>query len=184
MALVCLWSGCQGDAPTDTAPVDPCAGSAPTLALGTGEFAFEPLLDGDRIMLTNGPQGGWHLWTSGRLTGVNPVLSVMGTVEDLTTGTLLAGGDDLPVTLDLSEAGVGTYAAGTCAGEFYGQLTYLNDAVPAQDDSYLDLICSLEDHELEFSLSVTEEATGETVSEAVRVLARLDPANVPYCREN
>lgn len=182
--LVCLWSGCQGEDPPDTGTVDPCAGSAPTLSLGTGQFAYEPLLEGDRIVLTNGPQGGWHLWTSARLTGVNPVLSVLGTAKDLETGELLAGSDDLPVTLDLSEPGVGTYDPGSCAGEFYGQFTYLNDATPAQDDSYLDLICGLEGHELEFSLTITEEATGETASDTVQVLAKLDQSNVPYCREN
>jgi hypothetical protein len=154
------------------------------LTLGTGEYAYEVLLEGDRIVLTNGEQGGWHLWTSARVGGVNPVLSVLGTVKDVQTGTMLAGSDDLPVTIDISESGEGTYDPASCAGEFYGQFTYLNDATPEAGDSYLDLICSMEGRELEFSVTITEEATGETASDTVNVRARLDPGNVPYCREN
>lgn len=44
----------------------------PTLELGTGTFAFEPLADDDPIALVAGAQGGWHLDATVRFTGFGP----------------------------------------------------------------------------------------------------------------
>ena len=153
------------------------------LSLGTGEFHFEPLEDGAAVTMVNGPQGGWHVWTSGQLVGLGPVVSVLATLVDELSAIPIAGSDDLPVTLDLSEAGTGTFTPGTCEGSFFGQFAYIDDARPMGNDSYLDLICMLEGRPLAFSAKVTDEVTGAVVSDSVRVRARLDPKNVPYCRQ-
>lgn len=53
-----------------------CAGEEPAgelaIELGTGEWQFEPLVDGQSVRLVHGAQGGWHVWTSVRTTGVDP----------------------------------------------------------------------------------------------------------------
>lgn len=175
------WLGCQGDS-DDSEPS--CEGLEPSLSLGTGEFHFEAIDDGDAVTLVNGPQGGWHVWTSGLLTGLGPVVSVLATLVDEQSAIPIAGSDDLPVTLDLSEPGTGTFAPDTCAASFFGLFAYIDDAQPMGEDSYLDLICMLEGRPLSFSAKVTDEASGAVVTDSVRVRARLDPKNVPYCRQN
>lgn len=55
-----LLAGCIDGAPTQG-----------TLTLGTGEAAFEPLVDGQDVDLTAGAQGGHHLWLSMRTQGLN-----------------------------------------------------------------------------------------------------------------
>lgn len=49
-----------------------CVGGDATLEVGTGADAFEPLTDGDDLVLVMGPQGGYHVWGSLRATGVVP----------------------------------------------------------------------------------------------------------------
>ena len=42
----------------------------PELSVGTGEEAFAPLMNGDVLELIHGPQGGWHVVVSARMSGV------------------------------------------------------------------------------------------------------------------
>ena len=44
----------------------------PTVELGTGSAFFRRLEDGDDMEVTQGPQGGMHVWVSARFTGVMP----------------------------------------------------------------------------------------------------------------
>ncbi|WP_434046707.1 MULTISPECIES: hypothetical protein [Sorangium] len=63
VVLLALAPGCAGgDEP-------PAQGVA---ELGTGEWQFEPLADGQEVELAHGAQGGWHLWTSVRTLGLEP----------------------------------------------------------------------------------------------------------------
>ncbi len=42
----------------------------PMIDLGTGEYSFEPLSDGDEIDIIYGPQGGFHLLGSARIAEI------------------------------------------------------------------------------------------------------------------
>ena len=44
----------------------------PIATLGTGDTAFEPLSDGDTIFVIQGPQGGFHVLGSVRVSGIDP----------------------------------------------------------------------------------------------------------------
>lgn len=48
------------------APVD----DEVALELGTGSWRFEPLEDGQEVELVRGAQGGWHVWLSVRVRGM------------------------------------------------------------------------------------------------------------------
>ena len=39
--------------------------------LGTGSWRFEPLEDGQEVELVRGAQGGWHVWVSLRMRGID-----------------------------------------------------------------------------------------------------------------
>ncbi|WP_437565905.1 hypothetical protein [Sorangium sp. So ce542] len=75
VVLLALAPGCVGGD-------EPAQGIA---ELGTGEWQFEPLADGQEVALAHGAQGGWHLWTSIRTLGLEPegaLLEVTTTVID------------------------------------------------------------------------------------------------------
>lgn len=42
----------------------------PSVQIGTGDASFEPLADGDTVLIIEGPQGGFHVLGSARFTGV------------------------------------------------------------------------------------------------------------------
>jgi len=50
---------------------EPAASEAP-LELGTGEWRFEPLTDGQEVWLVAGSQGGYHVWASFLSEGLSP----------------------------------------------------------------------------------------------------------------
>ncbi|RLB50311.1 MAG: hypothetical protein DRJ42_19145 [Deltaproteobacteria bacterium] len=47
------------------------AGAPAELELGTGSWRFEALDDGQEVELIRGAQGGWHMWISLRVRGVD-----------------------------------------------------------------------------------------------------------------
>src|SRR5687767_1091538 len=61
----------------DTGP-EPVVCPAFTVELGTGQGFYIPLVEGDRVVMVHGGQGGWHLWTAARVTG-GPILEVRST---------------------------------------------------------------------------------------------------------
>lgn len=60
-------------------------GEAPVLVveIGAGERSFEPLQPGDSQQMVHGPQGGWHMLGSVRVTGFQPVIEVHYTITAL-----------------------------------------------------------------------------------------------------
>lgn len=73
-----VWSalaGCAGSVPSapDGAERDGPDGSVPptpTLELGTGTARFASIEDGDELPMIKGAQGGWHVWVSVRVAGL------------------------------------------------------------------------------------------------------------------
>lgn len=43
-----------------------------TLELGTGEWQYEPIADGQDVTMVHGAQGGWHVWASFLVEGLDP----------------------------------------------------------------------------------------------------------------
>ncbi len=79
-SLVALLAACSSGSPgpdggngTDTGPCDVAVQQGARWAdLGAGEDFYEPLADGDPILIVFGPQGGYHLDGSVRVAGVDP----------------------------------------------------------------------------------------------------------------
>lgn len=42
------------------------------VTIGSGEWRFEPVADGDEVELVRGSQGGWHVWVSMEARGLDP----------------------------------------------------------------------------------------------------------------
>ena len=69
------WLGCS----TSTDPGEATEDDGPLLIeLGTGEWDWEPISEGDEIPVIQGPQGGFHFLASVRVSGIDA-----GSADDL-----------------------------------------------------------------------------------------------------
>ncbi len=163
----------DSDTDTDTVPDTDCATDQLAMSPGTGAFAYEPLVAGDRVTVVHGPQGGWHLWVAGSVTGTAATsVLVAPQVVVLRDGTQLAG-DQEPQAVAVTSDG--------CGGTFYGGFAYLDDYTP-DAGTLLDAICRLEGEALELTVTVTDPATGDTTTTAVEVVAERDPYDEAFCK--
>lgn len=159
LALALL--GCE---PQQAAPdVDPA------VLLGTGEWSWEPLSDGDSLSVIQGPQGGHHLLGSVRLVGLEP-----GDPEDLssannptTTFSVILDGVNLTPTANYLQGIDPVHASDSdWEHEMIGRFAILDIA----DDSELDGLT------LRFEVKI-EDIHGRTASDGLEILAYPDPRN-------
>jgi hypothetical protein len=118
LALVVAASACSSRT-RDEGPIyvaNPDAGVLP-LEIGTGFASFDPVVDGETVVVIAGPQGGFHIWTSIRVA--DPQLdSVQVTLSAYVEGdpTNLAGRPSrlvVPLAPDPSAPGKRTHAGMT-----------------------------------------------------------------------
>lgn len=104
------------DGAADGGPADPCGESA-VVEVGTGAAAFEPFGDPPSAVMVHGPQGGWHMLGSLRVTGLQQIVSVRYTITHQASGVVVAD----------NQYRVGMlYDADTCVGSYPGMYGYLN----------------------------------------------------------
>jgi hypothetical protein len=183
--------------PTETlaAVTDVCPSEPLSLEVATGVAGPVLLHDGDPVVMTYGPQGGWHIWTAGVIHGFVSLDDTPGAsasrpmevdvdVVRTATGTLLTGTAS-DAAIDLSNPAFGNWSDATCSGAFYGHQSRIVDAssgvVPKDGETYRDLICELEGEDLTLTVAVTDLVDGATTTDTVHVLAQLDPVDVAYC---
>ncbi len=78
-----------------------------TLELGTGEWRYETLADGDEVDLVRGSQGGVHVWLSMRASGLDPDRVTMEIVTEKLDGSLAPETSVVEVSLNpAAEEGV------------------------------------------------------------------------------
>jgi hypothetical protein len=183
-------AGMDGDADTDTdtdtdADADPCAGVPFGVTAATGGYGYQALAEGDPVTVVHGPQGGWHIWAGGAVTGGYGTVAVLPSVSVAVDGTVLAG--DQPAQLV-------PLLPSTCGGTFFGVYAYLDDfsvtGVPNQQ-----VICQLDGVDLDLTVEIwtdfddldgdsflsRDELSGQTASSTVRVTAARDPYDEPLC---
>jgi hypothetical protein len=99
------------DASTRDADTEEDAGIIRVLEIGTGENAFEPLSEGQEIVLNRGPQGGsryygFHVWVGAKTTELDPQGVHM--TFTIKTNDELRG--ESPYTENLDDVGGGAFA--------------------------------------------------------------------------
>lgn len=62
---------CGGDKDEPNTPEEKIPQLPPEIELGTGETAFEPIVDGQDLYYIRGPQGGYHFITSMLVQGID-----------------------------------------------------------------------------------------------------------------
>jgi hypothetical protein len=163
LAPVAVLAACGGDA-------EPAADAgAPAIEIGSGDSAFEALVDGEDIFVVQGPQGGFHLLGSFAATGVEPGNPEMLGDPDNPTMTfrVLTGAS----RVDIVDANTFTQGlepvAGTGGVGKVGRLVILDIA----DDAELDGV------EIRFEVDITD-VHGATASDARLLMAVPHPANL------
>lgn len=140
--------------------------------VGTGERSFEPLAEGAEVVMVHGPQGGWHMLGSARLTGLGEVVRIHYTITDLDSGVVVSD-NNYRVALLMEDDGVRGYYPG-----MYGYLD-----VAALESGELDTPPELlAGHRVRMRMEVEGEAVdGEepaTASGEIEVTAAPDPKDV------
>lgn len=132
-------------------------GAQAVLELGTGSRTFAPLADGDEVPIIHGPQGGWHLWGSLRVQGLQPKRLAV-TFDVSLEGPPALGLSSNSYTLDLVKSG--------SAWQWSGLLGLVPDPVPVDGRVVV------------LSMAVTD-TNGVTLHDTRRVVARLPPGESP-----
>ncbi len=123
LAWVLLLAGCQPYTAEESCNENP----DPAVAVGTGESTFEALATGDPVPIIHGPQGGWHIWTSMRLTAMP---------EYVRARVLISVVDSGEVISDYSY-NVAVLEEDSCHAYYPGMYGYV-DAVPDGEGNLLD----------------------------------------------
>jgi hypothetical protein len=162
--LLACACGTPGDGHTgDSAEVtDPCA---PAVEIGTGEDIFVDLADGAPLMMVHGPQGGWHMLASVRVTGTLPEVHIQYEIEHEPSGVTVSN-NSYNLALLMEEG---------CSGTYVGMYGYLGVGVLEEGEfntppELLDgdtLILRMDVQDIDFV-----KALGE-----LRVIAVRDPAD-------
>ena len=176
MGLAALGLGaCSGGA-TDTGDgtTGPgCAAEDYSVEVGTGEFQFESLSDGDVVTMIHGPQGGWHVWTSVITHGSEPEVRIRPAIEAPDLGIRVTD-PDLESFVAL------VYDDAACEGTHWGERAYL-DTERDSGPQGLDFVCGLEGQTFELTVDVADLVSGRSASGTVSVVAALDPIDVAEC---
>lgn len=168
--LVLALVGC-GVRVGDTADfeLDPCATTDPGVQVGNGEFEHVPVEDGDAVLMTHGPQGGWHVWFSFEAYNIGETVIFNITGDDQDTQARLI---DETVNLALVQA-----EDPACAGIAYGQFGYLpgDDPETTEDESPP---ASLAGHSMVMGVTVTDLTDATlTAHDEVTVTLACDPVD-------
>lgn len=119
-----LQAACGGEeAASDEARPAWCLPGPPSVEVGTGLSAFVAVEPGGDVPIVSGPQGGSHVWISGRTRGLGPSGLVEYGVTDADSGELLTWmGLRQIVPLDDGEDG----------GEIHGLSGFLSEPDPTK----------------------------------------------------
>ena len=148
-----------------------------SLTAGTGAEAYVALADLDPVTMVHGPQGGWHVETSGLVGGSTGEVSV--------APFLVRRSDGMQVAGDQQEQFIGLvgYDDTACTGSFFGVRAFLDDAFESLDTGTepQDFICSLAGEILTLTVNLTDLTSGATATSTVDVTATLDQNDIQVC---
>jgi len=167
MSLLLVATACGGDDKGkhtgEPGGTDPCA---PAVEIGTGEAFFVDLPSGSALTMVHGPQGGWHMLASVRVTGTRPEVHIQYEIEHRETGAIISDNSyNLALLMDEE-----------CSGTYVGMYGYLDVSSLAQAELNTppelldgdDLILRMDVQDFDFV-----EALGE-----VQVVAAKDPTDL------
>lgn len=165
MLLFWLIMGCTDPAPK--VPPDADSGLEGTVTIGTGVDEWEPVEEGDSLIMEHGPQGGWHITGAVRAEGLDPLVKIAFVITDLDTGVEVT---DYRYNVLLLQHTEGWYY-------YPGMIGFLN--VDDLEEGDLDTPPELLDgHVLEMAMTLTD-AEGRMGADTLTIIAERDPVDIP-----
>jgi hypothetical protein len=145
---------------------DVCGCEPAGVEVGGGEDSFEPVEDGAAATMVHGPQGGWHVLGSARLTNTADMVTIDYDIEVPSLGAVVSDNTYRVVIV----------RDGDCAGYYPGMFGYLDVGalVSGDADTPPELLAG---EELVLRMSITD-ADGRTATDELRVVATPDPVDV------
>lgn len=134
------------------------------LEIGDGEAEFATLKDGAEVVMVHGPQNGWHILASVRLTNTADVIHVLYTID--TADGVRVSDNDYRVRL---------WDTGDCQGIYWDMYGYLDVSplISGELDTPPELLAG---QTLTMNLTITD-LGGRTVTQSVPVVAVRDPVD-------
>ena len=86
------------------------------VTIGSGEFEWEDLTANDEVVMVHGPQGGWHMLGSIRLSGSEQIVEIDYTIRDIASNVIVSD----------NHYRVALVMDGECQGYYPGMYGYLN----------------------------------------------------------
>lgn len=160
--------GCIFD---DSDSAGACASEEPAVEVGQtmtddgGTQVFVAAEEGASSTIIHGPQGGWHILASARVTNTDPIVTIHYTVTV---------GDDGPIVSDNTYR-VQLVEDGECAGYYPGMYGYLDVSALAVGDA--DTPPELLAGETLTLVMEVSDVNGRTAQDTLHVVATLDPAD-------
>lgn len=163
--LALLLVGCTPPTRDSSSCEATCACAPSTLRIGTGPLPFEPMQDGQDVVMVHGPQGGWHVLAGLRATHVQPIVRIHYTIDALVS--------DPPARVSDTRYRVMLVSEETCSGDYPDLFGYLDvrGLSDGQQDTPPEL---LDGATLRLTMTV-EDDVGNTASTVVDTHAVLDP---------
>jgi len=144
-----------------------CFATDPIIEIGTGDREFETLADGDDVMMVHGPQGGWHMLGSVRITHMSEIVSVHFLITHKDSGVVVADNTYRVATI---------YDADSCEGYYPGMYGYLyvEELAEGEVDTPPELLSY---DTVTFCMEVTDQEE-RVASDCLDIVATPDPADV------
>jgi hypothetical protein len=168
-------SGAPGKGGDDTA-AEPtgCFAEPPSIDVGTGADAFEPLEPGAPVVMVHGPQGGWHLLGSVRTHNMEDIVRIQFVVTVESSGEEVANNSLYVQTLPDPDD--------PCVGVYPGMYAYLvvDHLAEGEADTPPELLAY---ETLVFTAVVSDDSGAEpdparTVTASVQITATPDPVDL------
>ena len=166
--LLLLLLGCPvgNDLAASCTDTGACACDSASVEVGGGDVEFIPLTDGADATMVHGPQGGWHVLGSARMSNFSPIVRIHYTVTVEATGAIVAD----------NNYRVEMRTDGECSGYYAGMYGYLDvrELADGELDTPPELLAG---QELRLTMEVADEQ-GAAATDSLMVIAALDPMDV------
>lgn len=162
LILACS-GGKDSNEPVESQP-SACPGEA-SIAIGDGNELFAEIPAGSSVVMTHGPQGGWHMLASVLVENTDMIVTLNYAIDVLPEMTRIS---DNNYRVQLK-------STGDCSGIYWNMYGYLD--VAALTDGELDtppeLLC---EKNLRMSITATD-SSGKSATSTVDIIAAPDPSD-------
>ena len=163
LLIACTASKDSGEPTESTMTID-CPGEA-TVAIGDGAETFTEIAENTDLVMTHGPQGGWHMLASVLVENLEMIVTLNYTIDVMPEMTRIS---DNNYRVQLK-------SDGACKGIYWNMYGYLDTSLitDGELDTPPELLCG---KSLQLTITASD-SSGKSASDSVTVIAAPDPTD-------